>query len=186
MVYDLLYVVCIIGIVSIPMIWLLWKSQVETCRYALFDVRDKLVYFVASGILQKDGEIFRFYYPNVNRVLHFTEAVQLEELIRVLKGGEITPEEFAQYSAKIESVGREVKQAPEEIKEAIGNYYTAFRDIIFINSNFFAAIYLFLLHRGQIIERFRQIGIVRHEPEEADAIRRIETECRDVGLVTCD
>ena len=182
MAFDILFIISVAVLASIPILWLLWKSQIEDCRFRLFAVRDDLVFLIATEKIDRDNIAFRYYYENVNRTLALTETVHLEELINFIKGEKFSADNYSKYKETMSDVFRAVNEGPDSFREAITQYYLTLREIILINSNFFVATYLALKHRRKLYERLLQMGVLRKEPKAVKAVEQLENECENMDL----
>lgn len=187
MIYDILFFLAIVGVAALPFIRGLWKSELENCRYQLFSVRDDLVYHVANNDLDKDSEIFNYYYSHVNKALRVTEPLTLQSVIQFLSTDEVSKEDFDNHKKLLESFKVTLQDAPNELRESIKSYYEALRDMILINSNFFSVAYLLYRNHAKVAERISILGWAgRREPKVADAFATIKNDCDRVGLAACN
>lgn len=181
--FGALFLVSLIGLSSLPFLRMLWRSEIEACRYSLFEVRDRLVILVAKNELSRDSEIFRYYYPRINRVLRMTEKVHLEGLIQFLLSNNESKEEFDKDQDEFNEVIARVTDSPEDVKRAIEQYYSTLRDSLIISSNFFNVVFLISRHYGRIAERLQLFQWAqRREPRIASAYDKLRTESRLVGV----
>lgn len=182
MISDVLLVLAVVGFASLPFLHLLWKSEVEQCRYDLFAVRDKLVLMVAKGTLDRESVIFKHYYQQVNSVLSFAEVMDLEGIIRFLEKNKQRKEGIIALDKQLQGVRQVLQGAPSEVKETIQLYYQVLAKCLLINSNFFAAAYrLSRRQKTGLFKRFLE-WIKAREPKVATAFQTITSECNNVGI----
>lgn len=137
MIYGMLFFLSIIGIAFMPIMRLVWQSEIESCRYKLYEVRSRLVALVASRQLAKDSVIFNYYYPRINKVLRFTESMHLEGLISFLREERRSAKEIEDLNVRLREVRSALQGMPDNVKTVIEKYYTVLQETLVINSNFF-------------------------------------------------
>lgn len=186
MALDILFLFSVICVASLPFARLYWKSQVEECRFGLFEIRDRLVLMVAKGELDINSSIFNHYYTMVNEILRLTEKMHFEGLIRALGSFKTSEAEMAEYRFQLKKLSEEVENAPEGVKKLAEDYYRALIEMLLVNSNFVSALYLYMRDRREIAKRLKVYNLVEnHASQVAYACQEIESECEAVGLKTC-
>ncbi len=183
MIADILFVVALVGIACLPFIRALWKSEVESCRFAMFSVRDNLVLMVAKGKLNKESIIFEHYYKMSNDVLRLTEKMHFEGLFQALIESKQSEAQIEAYQELIEQVHEALKNEDDEIRQIVSAYYKALIEITLINSNLFSIVYVISKKVMQdSMQKKAMIWASKHDPKPAKVFHDVEYEQVLIGL----
>lgn len=146
MLTDFLFIVSLVGIATLPFIHALWKSEVESYRFKITLIRSSLVLLVAKGRLEKDSNLFEYYYKMANDILDALENEHGKKLLQLLTQTQFSiPSES--YNRHIEMLHQDLKCESEEVRQIIATYYQALIDMILVtDSSFFCIVYV-LSHR---------------------------------------
>jgi len=90
----------------------------EKRLWAFYKVRDELINLVGEGHLSEDSEVFRLYYPLVNRVINEVRPLRASEALHALKGASKNHRDQARVLLMLES------QSPE-VRVVIMDFYIA-------------------------------------------------------------
>jgi|GEM_PF-2060471 len=183
MIADILFVIALVGIATLPFIRALWKSEVELCRFNMFAVRDNLVLLVAKGTLEKDSIIFQHYYKMTNDVLRLTEKMHFEGLFQALAENKQSETQIDAYKKTIEKVHKDLKHENDEVREVITSYYAALIEMTLINSNLFSVVYVISkkVMKNSLQKKAMQWAS-KHDPKPAMIFDDVKKERALIGL----
>lgn len=184
MIFDILFILALTGIAVLPFIRMAWKSEVETCRFRMFSVRDRLVLLVAQEKLDREGILFGHYYKMSNDVLRLTEKMHFEGLFQALMEGKLSQAKIKEYNALMKQLNQLLKKADTEVRDVITDYYSVLREMTLVNSNLFSMVYVLSQYAFQDAMRDSLVKWAeKHDPKVAHVYRDVETERRQLGLV---
>jgi hypothetical protein len=109
-------------------------------RYEFFAVRDELIKLVAEEKLSKDDFLFREFYPMVNELIKNIKEIKIERLLKISES-QINHMESDEFANKF--IG-EYEQAPEEVKEVVGQFFASLAHTLICNSNVIGISYILL------------------------------------------
>lgn len=135
----------------------LYHIFVDTLRkrasFAMYAVRDDLVFLVASEVWSEDNEIFVYYYSRLNALLSGTPNVGVDNILEVVFAKWAKDEDFAEFlqqaQERTERLFQEEDFAKPEVRNVVSAYYRAVGNLILAYSSPARAIYLVLRHAAE-------------------------------------
>jgi len=151
--------------------WLLNTRQ-EKYKFKLYEVRDQLIYLVATNELSEDSFLFRLLYTTINRMIAEVHDVDRWSFIRAA-----TTARTALQEAHVSRFIQEVLAASPQARQVTGVFIDTLLDIVKANSPFtklcIRSVLLFkkgqeLVKRPSFIpkeqfENYRYFGNLSHE-----------------------
>jgi hypothetical protein len=153
--------------------------------FAMYAVRDDLVYLVASGKLDEDGRVFRHYYDRVNAILSAAPNIGLDNMLETIFTKWTTPQDFAgfldQADKKAQRLFRDAAFNDAAVRCAVADYCSGVRNMILAHSSTLRILYVVVRHlagsmRMAILrslpgEYGRALQAAEYANHEADLIR---------------
>ncbi len=180
---DILFALALSCIAILPFIRMLWKSELESCRYSIFAVRDHLVLLVASGKLDDDSLLFRYYYKRTNDILRLTEKMHFEGLYQAILSTKLSKQRIADHKERMVSIQKIIHDSDPQVKDAIEAYYDAVIDLMMVNTNIFSFVYVVSNHR--LKESLRQKLMAwaeKKDPKSAKIFHSVESDKHLLGI----
>jgi len=180
---DILFVLALAGLASVPLIRMAWKAEVESCRYAMYAVRDQLILLVATGKLSEDSVLFQHYYKRSNDILRLTEKMHLEGLYQALISTQLSEGRVAEHRERLRKVHDILNKADPEVKEVVQSYYSAIIELMMVNSNLFSFVKVVTGHRLKQTLRDKMISWAeKKDPKTAEVYNVVSQERCVLGL----
>ncbi|MTW21157.1 hypothetical protein [Allochromatium palmeri] len=150
--------------------------------FAMYAVRDDLIYLVASGALKEDGPVFRHYYTRVNQLLRAAPNVGLDRLLEAIftRWEEHDFNEMLrQADAKASILFRDQAFDDQDVRRVVAAYYRALQGLILAHSSVLRLVYL---TGFQLAKRLPQ-AVMRLAPSPyRRALKAVEYADREAGL----
>lgn len=180
---DVIFVLALSCIAILPFIRMAWKSEIESCRYKIFAVRDNLILLVASGKLDEDSLLFRHYYKRTNDILRLTEKMHFEGLYQALASTKLSKQRITDHKERITSIEKIINDSDAQVKEAITAYYEAVIELMMVNTNIFSFVYVVTNHRIKETMRSKLIAWAeKNDPKSAEIFHSVESERIALGI----
>jgi len=121
-----------------------YSMYIKTLRirssFNLYRVRDQFVYLVASGVLEEDDPVFKYYYERINLLLKLSPNVGVDDILQTLmQQYKKSPEKFNEYVSKAKSKADRLSEEPSfqnvEVKAAVVAYFQAIKLLVLCHSS---------------------------------------------------
>ncbi|MDY6993016.1 MAG: hypothetical protein SVR94_10505, partial [Pseudomonadota bacterium] len=140
---DTFYIHIVIFAIALFVFYRLYiKALRLRSSYELYQVRDELIYLVASGIINEDDKVFQFYYEKINGMLAMAPDVGLHNALEILFNHKDIRKALKENERKTREVLREESMSIPEVREVITKYYCSVRMMILSHSSIFKISYL--------------------------------------------
>jgi hypothetical protein len=135
------------SLVAVFFYFRLVRAQRLRSSYALYKVRDELVFLVASGVLEESDPVFSFYYKRVNAILSMAPDVGIDRMLRViLKNSTDVENSLAKAKKEVERILNHESAQREEVRSVIEGYYKGVRLMMLTHSSVFRMFYILARH----------------------------------------
>jgi hypothetical protein len=124
-----------------------FNKNIETTRlkslYNLYDIRDRLIYLVASDITDEKNKLFSYYYTRINHILKLTPNVGLDDLLDQLTRNSTSIESSIRKAKKeLNEVLSDHLMENNEVKQIVEDYYNGVRTLVLSHSSLFKMGYI--------------------------------------------
>lgn len=106
-----------------------WTTQ----KYKLFQVRDNLIYLVASGKLSEDDFVFQRFYKAINYFIEVSDHLNLGNLVAALEDARKKGLDPAEEKTR-HAIRNELKKKGPEVNEVANSFYVTVLQILIENS----------------------------------------------------
>lgn len=109
------------------------RHKSKSLKYRLFKVRDDLIYAVASGRLNEDDEVFRYFYEVTNFYLGHTHRINLTIFVRAIEEARRRGIDLSERQ-RIDSLMRALEQRDATVQATAKEFFRAMNEILYENS----------------------------------------------------
>lgn len=114
-------------LVGIPLVVLLLKAHLslgkdeirKTWLYPFFEFRDNLVRLRIEGFLDEEGYIFNYFYHMTNRMIQFSDKLNLSNVVRMLE----TIDDPKSIEEQVQTLQRMLANKDQKVKDLIVKFY---------------------------------------------------------------
>lgn len=107
------------------------NSYVEK-KYSLYEVRDKLIRYVAEGKLDEDGIIFSTLYPMVNKFIRDLKEYELDPVVdKAIYEGRNSELEKSDFVNRFEEA---IRESPSEVRDLVKQFTDTMIALLIMNS----------------------------------------------------
>lgn len=180
---DLIFILALSCIAILPFIRMAWKSEIESCRYKIFAVRDNLVLLVASKKLDESSLLFRHYYKRTNDILRLTDKMHFEGLYQALTSTKLSKQRIVDHKERMVNIQKIISESDPQVKDAITAYYEAVIELMMVNTNIFSFVYVVSNHRIKETMRGKLMTWAeKNDPKSAEIFHSVESERSTLGI----
>lgn len=172
--------------VALVVLYVVFRATLrKKACFAMYAVRDDLVYLVASGKLDEDGHVFQHYYTRVNAILSAAPNIGLDNMLETIFTKWTTPQDFAEFleqaDQKAQRLFRDDAFNDAGVRCVIADYYSGVRNMILAHSSTLRMLYIVVRHlAGSMRKAFlrslpgeygRALQAAEYANHEADIVR---------------
>ncbi|MFH0771056.1 MAG: hypothetical protein V1933_00315 [Candidatus Omnitrophota bacterium] len=108
------------------------KCLLDSNRYKLFKIRDKLIYLVATEKLKEEEFLFKYFYDTTNYLVNQTEKFTLKTLVKAIR--EYDKEHALLAEKTLIRIKEELLRKNKEVDEAVDCFFSTLLEIFIENS----------------------------------------------------